>query len=43
MKTTRLGPDGLKDWRVIFEVAVAKSGGQHFGSRLAWLPDDTLL
>ncbi len=34
---------GLEDWRVVFEVAVTKSGGQHFGSRLLWLPDGTLL
>jgi glucose/arabinose dehydrogenase len=33
----------LEDWQVIFEVAQTKSGGQHFGSRLAWLPDGTLL
>jgi glucose/arabinose dehydrogenase len=28
---------------VIFEATPAKAGGQHFGSRLAWLPDNTLL
>jgi aldose sugar dehydrogenase len=33
----------LQDVRVIFEVSQAKSGGQHFGSRLLWLPDGTLL
>jgi glucose/arabinose dehydrogenase len=33
----------LKDWQVIFEVANKKFGGQHFGSRLLWLPDETLL
>ena len=33
----------LEDWRVIFEVSTAKSGGQHFGSRMTWLPDGTLL
>lgn len=33
----------LSDWQVIFEVATAKSGGQHFGARLLWLPDGTLL
>ena len=33
----------LKNWKVIFEVAVEKPGTQHFGSRLLWLPDDTLL
>ena len=33
----------LKDWEVIFEVAQPKPRGQHFGSRLVWLPDGTLL
>ena len=33
----------LTDLEVIFEVADPKSGGQHFGSRLLWLPDGTLL
>jgi glucose/arabinose dehydrogenase len=33
----------LSAWQVIFEVTPPKSGGQHFGSRLAWLPDGTLL
>jgi glucose/arabinose dehydrogenase len=35
--------DRLRDWQVIFEVASAKPGSQHFGSRLVWLPDGTLL
>lgn len=35
--------EALSDWEVIFEVAQAKKGGQHFGSRLTWLPDETLL
>ncbi|WP_110988636.1 PQQ-dependent sugar dehydrogenase [Acaryochloris thomasi] len=33
----------LDGWQVIFEVAQTKRGGQHFGSRLTWLPDETLL
>ncbi|MEM8604194.1 MAG: PQQ-dependent sugar dehydrogenase [Cyanobacteria bacterium P01_H01_bin.121] len=33
----------LNDWQVIFEVAQIKPRGQHFGSRLTWLPDGTLL
>ncbi|MEM6755275.1 MAG: PQQ-dependent sugar dehydrogenase, partial [Cyanobacteria bacterium P01_C01_bin.38] len=33
----------LKDWEVIFQVSQAKSGGQHFGSRIVWLPDNTML
>ena len=38
-----LSGDSLKNWQVIFEVGDDKSGGQHFGSRLAWMPDGTLL
>jgi aldose sugar dehydrogenase len=33
----------LRDLKVIFEVNQAKSGGQHFGSRIIWLPDNTML
>lgn len=33
----------LKNLEVIFEVAETKPGQQHFGSRLLWLPDGTLL
>ena len=33
----------LQDAQVIFRNANPKSGGQHFGSRLVWLPDKTLL
>ncbi|MEO1133291.1 MAG: PQQ-dependent sugar dehydrogenase, partial [Cyanobacteria bacterium J06639_1] len=33
----------LRDWQVIFEVAQTKPRGQHFGARLLWLPDGTLL
>jgi glucose/arabinose dehydrogenase len=33
----------LQDFEVIFQVSQLKSGGQHFGSRIVWLPDDTLL
>ena len=33
----------LKDWQVIFQVSQTKPRGQHFGSRLVWLPDGTLL
>ena len=39
----RFDGTALRDWRVIFEVNRTKSGGQHFGSRLLWLPDQTLL
>ncbi|MDB9527293.1 PQQ-dependent sugar dehydrogenase [Oscillatoria sp. CS-180] len=33
----------LNNWNVIFEVSQPKPRGQHFGSRLVWLPDGTLL
>lgn len=33
----------LRDLEVIFEVPDPKTGGAHFGSRLVWLPDETLL
>ncbi|WP_199221044.1 PQQ-dependent sugar dehydrogenase [Coraliomargarita sinensis] len=33
----------LANAEVIFKVVNPKSGGQHFGSRFAWLPDETLL
>ncbi|MGB3310114.1 MAG: PQQ-dependent sugar dehydrogenase [Nodosilinea sp.] len=39
----RLDGDTLSDWTVIFTNNRDKSGGQHFGSRLLWLPDGTLL
>jgi len=35
--------DRLENWTVIFQVGVNKSGNQHFGSRLLWLPDESLL
>jgi len=39
----RLEGQSLRDTEVIFQNADPKSGGQHFGSRLVWLPDKTLL
>jgi aldose sugar dehydrogenase len=33
----------LSNLQVIFEVSQSKSGGQHFGSRIVWLPDGTML
>lgn len=33
----------LQNWQVIFEVSQTKPEGQHFGSRMVWLPDGTLL
>jgi glucose/arabinose dehydrogenase len=39
----RFDGKALQDLRVIFEVSQAKSGGQHFGSRILWMPDNTML
>jgi len=33
----------VKDVKTLFQASPTKSGGQHFGSRLLWLPDGTLL
>lgn len=33
----------LSGVQVIFEVSQPKPGGQHFGSRITWLPDGTML
>ncbi|MBS0016264.1 MAG: PQQ-dependent sugar dehydrogenase [Arthrospira sp. SH-MAG29] len=33
----------LQNVEVIFQATPLKRGGQHFGSRIVWLPDDTLL
>jgi len=39
----RFDGNSLQAWENIFAVPQAKPGGQHFGARLAWLPDETLL
>lgn len=39
----RLDDHALRDTEVIFQNADTKSGGQHFGSRIVWLPDKSLL
>jgi len=39
----RFDGTALRDWQVIFTARPLKPGGQHFGSRLLWLPDGTLL
>lgn len=33
----------LRNAQTIFQVTQTKSGGQHFGSRIVWLPDGTML
>ncbi|MEM7062157.1 MAG: PQQ-dependent sugar dehydrogenase [Cyanobacteria bacterium P01_B01_bin.77] len=39
----RFDGGSLSNWEVIFTVSPSKPGTQHFGSRLLWLPDNTLL
>ncbi len=39
----RFDGHALRDVAVIFRNADPKSGGQHFGSRIVWLPDNSLL
>jgi glucose/arabinose dehydrogenase len=39
----RFDGQALHDTQVIFRNADAKSGAQHFGSRIVWLPDRSLL
>ncbi|MFO7992521.1 MAG: PQQ-dependent sugar dehydrogenase [Marinobacter sp.] len=38
-----LGQQGLENVTEIFRVEPAKEGNAHYGGRLAWLPDDTLV
>jgi len=39
----RFDGKALQDFQVIFEVTQTKADAQHFGSRIVWLPDGTLL
>ncbi len=39
----RLAGNHLVDWEPLFEQNRRSSPGEHYGARLAWLPDDTLL
>jgi aldose sugar dehydrogenase len=39
----RLTDDALEDVEVLFKAEPDKSKAQHFGSRIAWLPDGTML
>ena len=39
----KLREQQLQEAEVVFQVSQLKSGTQHFGSRLTWLPDQTLL
>lgn len=35
--------DAIHDTELVFEQNIASAPGRHYGSRIAWLPDDTLL
>jgi aldose sugar dehydrogenase len=39
----KLGEEGLSGLNEIFRVQPAKAGNAHYGGRLAWLPDNTLV
>ncbi len=39
----KLNGNSLQEVEVIFQVSQTKSDGQHFGSRIIWLPDNTML
>jgi glucose/arabinose dehydrogenase len=39
----RLEGHALQDTEIVFRNADPKAGGQHFGSRIVWLPDNSLL
>ncbi|MFL1453341.1 PQQ-dependent sugar dehydrogenase [Marinobacter sp. GN3S48] len=39
----RLVPNGLDDVREVFRSLPAKTGDAHYGGRMAWLPDATLI
>lgn len=43
MSRARLDGSTLRDVEQIFAVSQTKSGGQHFGSRIAWMNDGTML
>jgi glucose/arabinose dehydrogenase len=43
MGRARFDGERLNGFEELFRVSRAKSGGQHFGSRILWLPDNTML
>ncbi|UYG04868.1 PQQ-dependent sugar dehydrogenase [Halomonas sp. LR3S48] len=43
LSRARLGDTGLNDVELLFEQSRPADPGRHYGSRLAWLPDGTLL
>ena len=43
VSSATLGESGLDDVKEIFRSQMAKSGSAHYGGRMAWLPDNTLI
>ncbi len=43
VSSATLGSNGLENVKEIFRSQVKKSGSAHFGGRMVWLPDDTLI
>ncbi|TVP56950.1 MAG: PQQ-dependent sugar dehydrogenase [Halomonadaceae bacterium] len=43
MGRARLDGDRLSEWEVLFEQDRASSAGRHYGARMAWMNDGTLL
>ncbi|MBU0784711.1 MAG: PQQ-dependent sugar dehydrogenase [Gammaproteobacteria bacterium] len=43
VSSATLGANGLESVKEIFRSQMAKSGSAHFGGRLVWLPDNTLV
>jgi len=43
VSVARLGADGLEGVKEIFRSQMAKSGSAHYGGRMVWLPDNTLI
>lgn len=43
VSVARLGATGLEEVKEIFRSQMAKSGSAHYGGRMVWLPDNTLI
>ena len=43
VSSAKLGETGLENVKEIFRSQMAKSGSAHYGGRMAWLPDNTLI
>jgi len=43
VSSAKLGETGLENVKEIFRSQMAKAGSAHYGGRMAWLPDNTLI